>query len=207
MSETIREKAVSKLLGGRQLTSGEAAELDTFAVVLQLNDNDPFWLQLVWMWATTPKKEWLDLHHRALAAEIRQDFKELLASAPAVAAMPSADFDYTKLDEIKKAIHNLNKVKSATPGTQPATNQDAAWMKLAILQATKDARVVSVDEFVHQIKEMISWFNAGLAAVILGLCLFVGFEFGGYMQAQEDNSKIFKLEKQVTDLTAALPKK
>lgn len=201
----LREKIVGRLTGGRQLNSAEQAELDTLAVALDMNENDPMWGQIAWVWAVTPRKEWIDVAHRALAAEIRSDIKEVVGQGNSLGGLPAHDDG--KLDAIKASIEAL----SSRPAPAAPTSQDAVAIHKAVLAAL-DAKkgVVSVDDLLRVIKdvarEVISWTNAGIAAVLVGLCLFVGYQFGGYVQSGKDTVAIQKLERQVDDLTAALPK-
>lgn len=55
--------------------------------------------------------------------------------------------------------------------------------------------------------EVVSWMNAAVAAVVIGLCLFVGYQFGQHVQTDKDDATMQKMEKQIADLTAALPKR
>lgn len=200
---SIRDDVISRLTNDRQLTSSEMSELDTLAVALDLNENDPMWGQIAWVWAVTPRREYLDVAHRALAAEIRSDFKDILAaggSAPAV--------DDSKLDAILAAIESI----AALPAPATPASQDAAAIKQAVIAAL-DAKkgFVSVDTILRAIKdvarEVISWTNAGIAAIVVGLCLFVGYQFGQHVQASSDEVAMQRMEKQISDLTAALPKR
>lgn len=200
---SIRDDVISRLTNNRQLTSAELAELDTLAVALDLNENDPMWGQIGWVWAVSPRKEWLDVAHRALAAEIRSDFKDILAAGNIGGKYPVDD---SKLDEIKTAIEALS--SRSAPATQPV-NQDPAAIHKAVLAAL-DAKkgMVTVDDLLRAVKdvarEVISWTNAGIAAVVVGLCLFIGFQFGQHVQSTADNVQIETLQKQVSDLTSAV---
>jgi uncharacterized membrane protein (Fun14 family) len=208
-SPSLRDKIVSRLTGNRQPTSAELAELDSIAVALDLNENDPMWGQIVWAWSVVPRKEWLDLAHRALAAELRSDLKDILAESSGNSIGGTPVVDAGKLDEIKKLIESL----AARQATPVAQSNDPAVIKQAVLSALESQKkgVVSVDHLLFAVKdaarEVISWANAIIAAVVVGLCLFIGFQFGQHVQSGSDEVTIQKLEKQVSDLTAALPKR
>jgi len=203
---SIRDDVISRLTNNRQLTSSEMSELDTLAVALDLNENDPMWGQIAWVWAVTPRREYLDVAHRALAAEIRSDLKDILAAqVDSIGGGESAP-DESKLDAIKTAIEALS--SRPAPAAQPG-NQDPAAIHKAVLAAL-DAKkgMVAVDDLLRAVKdvarEVISWTNAGIAAVVVGLCLFIGFQFGGYIQSSADGIRIQTLEKQVSELTSAV---
>lgn len=208
-STSLRDKIVSRLTGNRQPTSAELAELDSIAVALDLNENDPMWGQIVWVWSVVPRQEWLDLAHRALAAEIRSDLKDILAESSGNSIGGTPVVDAGKLDEIKKLIESF----AARQTTPIAQSNDPAVIRQAVLSALESQKkgVVSVDHLLLAIKdaarEVISWTNAVIAAVVVGLCLFIGFQFGQYVQSNRDEVAIQKLEKQVSDITAALPKR
>lgn len=207
--KSIREQIIGRLTNHRQLTSAELAELDTISIALDLNENDPFWGQVGWVWAVTPRKEWLELAHRALAAEIRSDIKDVLAERSENNIGGTPVVDAGKLDEIKKLIESF----AARQTTPIAQSNDPAVIRQAVLSALESQKkgVVSVDHLLLAVKdaarEVISWTNAVIAAVVVGLCLFIGFQFGQHVQSGSDEVTIQKLEKQVSDLTAALPKR
>lgn len=211
-SPSLRDKIVSRLTGNRQPTSAELAELDSIAVALDLNENDPMWGQIVWVWSVVPRKEWLDLANRALAAEIRSDLKDILAESSGNSIGGTPVIDAGKLDEIKKLIESFA-ARQTTQTTPIAQSNDPAVIRQAVLSALESQKkgVVSVDHLLLAVKdvarEVISWTNAVIAAVVVGLCLFIGFQFGQHVQSGSDEVTIQKLEKQVSDLTAALPKR
>jgi len=68
--------------------------------------------------------------------------------------------------------------------------------------------LVSAADFFAAVKdaarEFISWTAAGIAALGLGLCLFIGYQFGKHVQSTGDNMRIETLQKQVSDLTSAV---
>lgn len=200
---SIREKVISKLTGNRALTSAEIAELDTLAVALELNDNDPYWAQVAWVWAVTPRKEWIDVAHRALAENLLKALKEeikIMEQRPGTAAQNDE-----QLAALQSAIEGLN-AKIACP---PAPAIDAVAIKKAMLEAlaSQKKQVISSESLYDAVKaaarETFSWLLVAGAAGVIGLCLFCGMKFGEWMQS----SKIQQLEQQVGDLTAALAKK
>ena len=196
---TIRSKVISRLTGNRALTSAEITELDTLAAALELDDNDPFWAQVAWVWAVTPKKEWIDVANRAQTAEIRNNMKDFMTQQPAAAVQ-----DGDQLAALKRAIDEL----AARPAVKPVAI-DAVEIKKAVSDAMAAQKKVSIssDVFFNAIKdaakETISWLLVAGAAGIIGLCLFSGVEFGEYLQS----GKIQQLEQQVGELSAALAKK
>ena len=196
---SIRSSVISRLVGNRDLTSSEIAELDSLAAALDLNENDPYWSHVAWVWAVTPRKEWIDVAHRALAAEIRNDFAELSKQQPQAIAE-----DDGKLDSIKKTLDLL-----ALRPSNPPTQIDYTAIKAAVLSgfAEQKKAAISSDAVINSIKdaakETFSWILVGVAAGLIGLCLFLGTQFGEYL----DSGKIQDLEKQVAELTAALAKK
>lgn len=203
---SIRDDVISRLTNNRQLTSSEMSELDTLAVALDLNENDPMWGQIAWVWAVTPRREYLDVAHRALAAEIRSDLKEVIAQGGnGIGGEPAPDDD--KLDAILAAIESI----AARPAPSAPASQDAAAIKQAVIAAL-DAKkgFVSVDTILRAVKDVardvISWTNTGIAAIVVGLCLFVGYQFGQHVQAGSDEVAMQRMERQISDLTAALPK-
>lgn len=216
MDESIKQEVIGLLTQHRELTSGERAEIDTLGLALALRDNDPMWGSVIWTWAVVPRKEWIDIAHRALAAELRSDLKDILAASSqnSVGGFPtlstgssasSADME-KYFDEIKKLIE-ARPASAAQPG-----NQDAI-IKMAVLSALESQKkgVVSVDDLLRVVKEVarefVSWTYAGLLAVALGLCLFIGYQFGQHVQAGSDEVAMQRMEKQISDLTAALPKR
>ena len=196
---SIRSNVISRLTGNRDLTSSELAELDSLAAALDLNENDPYWAQVAWVWAVTPRQEWIDVAHRALAAEIRNDLKDQMPQPPLAVWQ-----DGEQLAALKKAIDEL----AARPPIKP-TSLDTVEIKKAVSEilAAQKKVTISSDVFFNAIKdaakETISWLLVAGAAGVIGLCLFSGMEFGEWMQS----SKIQQLEQQVGDLTAALAKK
>lgn len=202
-AHSIKEEVIGLLTQHRELTSAERAEIDTLGLALSLRDNDPMWGSVIWAWAVVPRKEWLDVAHRALAAEIRSDLKDILAAGN----IGGSVVDDGRLDDIKVLTESI----ATRPVPAAPASQDAAAIHKAVLAAL-DAKkgMVSVGDLLAVVKEVarefISWTNAGIAAIVLGLCLFVGYQFGGYVQSGKDTVAIQKLERQVDDLTAALPK-
>ena len=197
---SIRSNAISRLTGNRALSSAELAELDSIANALELNDNDPFWAHIAWVWAVTPKKEWIDVAHRALAEQLRNAVKDIVSQQqPAAVAQ-----DDERLVALKNAIDEL-----AARQPSKAAAIDAMEIKKAVSEAlaVQKKTMISTDAFFNAIKdaakETFSWLLVAGAAGIIGLCLFSGVEFGEYLQA----GKIQQLEQQVGELSAALAKK
>lgn len=206
MGGSIKQEVIRFLTKNRELTSAERAEIDTLGLALSLRDDDPMWGSVIWAWAVLPRKEWIDLAHRALAAEVKNDIKELLANQTgnSIGGLPS--LDEHKIDSIKASIEAL----IARPAVVQS-NQDPAALKAAVVAALESKKgLVSAGDFFAAVKdaarEFISWAAAGIAALGLGLCLFIGYQFGKHIQNNDDAVIIQKLEKQVSDLTAALPK-
>lgn len=210
MSQSIKDEVIGLLTNHRELTSAERAEIDTLGVALSLRDNDPSWGQVIWAWAVMPRQEKFDISQRALAAEIRSDMQVLLNSARgeeanSIGGEPVRD---ERLDELKALIQAI----ADRPAASVAANVDPKMIHAAMLSALeKQKGVVSSAEMLSVIKasatEIFSWMNAALAAIILGICLFVGFQFGEHVQAGSDDAAMQKMEKQISDLTAALPKR
>lgn len=202
-ARSIKEEVIGLLTQHRDLTSAERAEIDTLGLALSLRDNDPMWGSVIWAWAVVPRKEWLDVAHRALAAEIRSDIKEIVGQGNSLGGHSA--HDDSKLDAIKTAIEALS--SRHTPAA-PATMDPAAIHKAVISALDAKKGFVSVDEILRIVKdvarEFISWTNAAVAAVVVGLCLFIGYQFGQYVQKSGDNAQIETLQKQVSDLTSAV---
>lgn len=204
--QSIKQEVIGLLTKNRELTSAERAEIDTLGLALSLRDNDTMWGSVIWAWAVMPRKEWIDVAHRALAAEVKNDIKEFLTNQTGNSISGSPSYDEHKIDSIKASIEAL----AARPaGVQ--TNQDPAALKAAVVAALESKKgLVSAGDFFAAVKdaarEFISWTAAGVAALGLGLCLFIGYQFGKHIQNNDDTVIIQKLEKQVADLTAALPK-
>ncbi len=206
--KSIREQIIGRLTNHRQLTSAEVAELDTFAVALDLNENDPFWGQIGWVWEVTPRKEWLELSHQALAAEIHHDLKSLITGIEnSIGGAHTA-----MLDEIKKMIESLALSVSMRHNV-PAQYQplDKNTIEAAIAAALDGEKwLVSASEMMNIIKEaareIVSWSVAVVAAIVLGVSLFVGYSFGQHVQSASDDVSLRSAQKQIAYLTAALPK-
>lgn len=204
MTESIREKIIGRLTNYRQLSSTEMTELDVLAVALDLDENDPFWGQIAWAWAILPRKEDQDIAMRALGENLRQDFEALLAAhQPAVNSI--GESDDAKIEELALMIKALadKPVASAAPASiNPKMLHDALVSALS-----KQKSIVSKDEMLSVIREIVSWVNAGVAAVAIGICLFIGFQYGEHVQSGHDEQAMAKMERQIADLTAALPKR
>jgi hypothetical protein len=93
----------------------------------------------------------LDLAHRALAAEIRSDLKDILAESSGNSIGGTPAVDAGKLDEIKKLIESF-----ASRQTTPiAQSNDPAVIRQAVLSALESQKkgVVSVDHLLLAIKD------------------------------------------------------
>lgn len=205
--ESLRDKTIGRLTNYRQLTGAEMAEIDTLAVALDLNENDPMWGHVLWAWAVMPRRDDLDVALRGLAAEIRSDMQSI--ESPSSNA-GNADL-IAKMDDLKDGLKLLADRPSAAA---PAVSVDPKAIQSAVSQAlmsSSNKGVISSADMIKIIKdaatEFVSWANAAIAAIVIGLCLFVGFQFGKSVQSGSDEAAVQRLEKQVADLTAALPKR
>lgn len=202
--QSIKQEVIGLLTKNRELTSAERAEIDTLGLALSLRDNDPMWGSVIWAWVVMPRKEWIDVAHRALAAEVKNDIKEFLTNQAGNSIGGSPSYDEHKIDSIKASIAAL----AARPAGVQA-NQDPAAIKAAVVAALESKKgLVSAGDFFAAVKdaarEFIGWMAAGIAALGLGLCLFIGYQFGKYVQLSGDNVQIETLQKQVSDLTSAV---
>lgn len=206
--DSIRDKTIGRLTNYRQLTSAEQAELDTLAVALDLNENDPMWGQIGWAWAVLPRQEKFDMSHRALAAEIRSDLQSLLDERRNDETNSVGGVRSENLDEIKAMIQAVADRASVAVVDHKMIH---SAMVSALEKQEKQKGVVTSTDILGIIKdavvEVVSWVNAVLAAFVIGICLFVGYQFGKSVQAGSDDTAVQKMEKQISDLTAALPKR
>jgi len=205
---SIKQEVIGLLTNQRQITSAERAEIDTLGVALSLGDNDPLWGQVVWCWAVTPRKEWLELSHQALASEIRHDLKSLISDiGNSIGGAPA--IETAKLDELKSLIESVATSMALRPPAVQTFDQNA--IKAAIAAALDGKKgVISTSEMLDVIKdaarEIVSWSAAVVAAIVLGVSLFVGYSVGQHVQSSSDDAALQSAQKQIADLTAALPK-
>jgi hypothetical protein len=198
--ETLREKIIGKLTNYRQLTSADVAELDTIGIALDLNENDPFWGQIIWLWATLPRQEKFDISLRALTAKIRNDMQTLLAAQPTENNSIGGLVDDSRLDEIKALLKTIvDRPASAPAQAQVTIDQNALQSSITAAMSGKKA-MVSVQDFFSVFKdamrEVVGWTTAGVAALLIGVCLYIGYSVGEKSQASTDSAAFTDLKKQ-----------
>lgn len=213
--ESLRDKIIGRLTNYRQLTSTEQSELDTLAVALDLNENDPMWGQIGWAWAVMPRKEDFLVANAAMVAEVRSDLRTAfleqvsgkekeensIGGAHDATDATAKDAQKQSLDELKVMIQAI--ADRPAPAAAPATPVvDQKMIHLAILSALEKQKggMISVDMMMNTIKtaahELVGWTAAVVAAIVVGICLFIGFQFGEHVQFGNDDEAVQKVEKQ-----------
>ncbi len=201
MSDSIKNKAIWRLTNGRKLSDGEIRELDALQIALDLDENDPFWGQVAWIWATTPRKTDFDVAVQAICDKIKE--------AHDLSATFKGDGG---LSEVNKKLDDL--VSRPVPGAVPAPMamtakiDEAALSKVltAVIQAHggTHAHVDFIRQFKDAVREGVSWVWVGLAGVGFALALVLGYVGGETMQGHDDGPRIQALQGQVSTLTAVV---
>lgn len=197
---SIKQEVIGLLTNHRQLTGAEHAEIDTLGVALSLSDNDPLWGQVVWVWAVMPRQEKFDISLRAFTAEIRNDMQTLLAAQPAENNSIGGLVDDSRLDEIKALLKTIaDRPVSAPAQAQVTIDQNALQASITAAMSGKKAMVSMQDffsVFKDAMREVVGWTTAGVAALLIGVCLYIGYSVGEKSQASTDSAAFTDLKKQ-----------
>lgn len=198
---SIRQDVIKRLTGDRQLTSPEIADLDNLGIALRLRDDDPFWGQVAWIWATTPRKTDFDVAVQAICDKIKETHD--------LSATFKGDGG---LREINKKLDDLvsRPVSVAVPAPMATTAKiDEAVLRKVLTAAIQaqggsHAHVDFIRQFKDAVREGVSWVWVGLAGVGFALALVLGYVGGETIQGHDDGPRIQALQGQVSTLTAVV---
>ena len=205
MSDTIKSRVIWRLTNGRSLSDGEIRELDALQIALDLDDNDPMWGQLAWIWTAVPRKTDFDLAAQAIVDKFRLLGDELKDSA----RLNGTFFrDEPMMNDIHKMLQDLvSASESRESSGAGSVNEESLKKAISSALETLHAReshpqveyqhVDFVAQFKAAVREGLSWVWVALSGAVVGLSLTLGFNAGESAQRHSDQFMMKSLQEQI----------
>ncbi len=197
MNDSIRNRVIWRLTNGRKLSDGEVRELDALQIALDLDDNDPLWGQVAWIWATAPRKTDFDTAAQAIIDRLKLLGEDLKDSATLNVAFSG---DEPILKDIHKMLQDLKTSSESRGRNGPGSfTEDALKKALSSVVETFQAReshqqVDFVRQFRDAVREGVSWVWVALAGALVGLSLVFGYTAGESAQRHDDAFQVNSLK-------------
>jgi len=206
MSDSIKNKLIWRLTNGRALSDGEIRELDNLQAALDLDENDPYWGQVAWIWATTPRKTDFEAKTQAITHAIEDKFRVILEQLDLFRTFQG---DKDEMREIKISLDNLIQRPIPDAYVSAPVKIDQAALSESVAAAIQvkggaHAQIDFVKQFKDAVREGVSWVWVSMAGVGFALALVLGYVGGETVQVHADGAQIQALQGQVSTLTAVV---
>ncbi len=200
---SIKDEVIKRLVGGRELTSAEMAEIDSIGAAMSLHPDDPLWGVVLWGWAKFPRFESMAIHLQAI-----DDAAKSLADATMDRGKSEVQVD---TQEIVKAVTEAMANAPQKPAVAVDNEVVAAAVRKSVaeslnLKFKQAGQIVSAEQVAREFKEMVgdlvSYTSVAVISLIAGLILFGGVQLGEAIQYSHDGDTVAAAQKQLSDMIA-----